>query len=63
MPLLVGLMFRWLDELMKHRRNGTFFPSTVMLTSCIVEFDAPDTPIRAMPLRRAAGGGRYMTET
>jgi len=28
---------------MKHRQNGTAFPSTAILTLCAVEFDAADT--------------------
>ena len=42
---MVGFRFRFqrLDELMKHRRNGTAFLLTVMLTLCAVEFDAADT--------------------
>ena len=45
MRLLVGHRFRFrrLDELMKHRQNGTAFPSAVILTLCAVEFDAADT--------------------
>jgi len=41
--LLVGLRFQRLDELMKHRRNGNAFPSTVLLALCAVEFDAAGT--------------------
>ena len=43
---LVGwaqIWFQRLDELMKHRLNGTAFPSAAILTLCAMEFDAADT--------------------